>query len=97
MLALFPKLSFDCKLLSQYQAAVVGPWCVDKQYRGKGVFEGLWHALDESLPKHINLVATFISTKNPRSLSAAQKVGMAEVTTFDVAKQLFWLLAKAYV
>jgi hypothetical protein len=54
----------------------------------------MWNVLNKILTKDIKLITTFISVNNLRSLYAAKKVGMEEITTFEFNEKEFYLLAK---
>lgn len=95
MIKLYPRIAYHNKNLDQYNLIIIGPWCIKKGYRGKGIFLGLWEALYNILPKDVNLLTTFISTDNAHSLHAAQKVGMEVLTTFAFNEKEFWLLVKS--
>lgn len=93
MIALFPKCFYHGKSLDQYNVIMAGPWCIGREYRGKNVFIDMWNALGGILPKEIELITTFISANNPRSLHAARKIQMNEITTFQHDGKEFILLA----
>ncbi len=94
MIALYPQLRFKQRYLDEYYSLVAGPWCIEQNSRGKGIFINMWNALSKILPKNIELITTFISAHNTRSLSAAKKTGMEEVTAFEFKEKEFCLLAK---
>lgn len=94
MMELYEQLPYKGKLLEHYHSIVVGPWCIERNSRGKNIFLGMWNMLSEILTEDIELLTTFISTNNSRSLYAAKKAGMEEVTTFEFHKNKFYLLAK---
>ena len=71
-----------------------GPVCVDKAYRGKGVFEKLFAFSLESMAPRYPYMATFINQINPRSYAAhTKKVGMVESGKFDWNGNHYWLMA----
>lgn len=93
MIAMFPQCDYNGKPLDQYHSIMAGPWCVEREYRGKNVFIDMWNALGGILPKEVELITTFISADNPRSLHAAKKIQMNEVTIFQHNGKAFILLA----
>ena len=54
---------------------VMGQVCVARDFRGQGVFDGLYHQLREAYRPHHDFVVTEISQRNPRSLRAHRRVG----------------------
>lgn len=93
MYDLYPQHTYKGKSLDQYPSLVVGPWCIERSCRGKNIFISMWGVLDTILPKEIELLTTFISIDNTRSLSAAIKVGMDKIATFQFDAKDFYLLA----
>ncbi len=93
MIALYPALTYKEKSLDQYHSVIVGPWCIERESRGKKIFVNMWNALHKIIINDIELLTTFISVDNVRSLAAAKKVGMEEVATFRFNNHEFSLLA----
>jgi L-amino acid N-acyltransferase YncA len=60
----------------------MGQICVDKAYRGKGVFELLYQKHREIFEKSYDFIVTEISTRNTRSLRAHEKVGFKTIHTY---------------
>lgn len=75
MFELLDGLPYKGRKLSDRKYFVMGQVCVDKSFRGKGVFSGLYLNLKERLHSDFDLIATEIATRNTRSLRAHQKIG----------------------
>ncbi len=75
-------LSFKEKLLKEANYVVMGQICVAKNFRGKGVFAGLYQTMFTALHSHFNYLITSIATANTRSVRAHQKVGFETIETF---------------
>jgi|SRR5688572_24327340 len=75
MFALLESLQWNNKSFQRYRHYEMGQICVDKSYRGKGVFEMLYQQHKKSYSHLYDLLVTKISTKNYRSLRAHEKVG----------------------
>lgn len=71
-----------------------GPVCVDKAYRGSGVFERIFvHSLGH-MSTYYPYMVTFINQINPRSYAAhTRKAGMKEAGKFDWNGNHYWLLS----
>lgn len=89
---MYSDVYFKEKSLDQYHSIVAGPWCIARECRGKNIFVNMWNALPDILAPEVELIVTFISIDNLRSLSAAKKVGMEEVSTFTFDGHEFCLL-----
>lgn len=71
-----------------------GPVCIDKKYRGTGIFEKLFNFSLKSMAERFPYMVTFINQVNPRSYAAhTKKVGMTESGTFDWNNNHYWLMA----
>ncbi|UII78060.1 GNAT family N-acetyltransferase [Flagellimonas sp. CMM7] len=62
---------------------VMGQICVSKEYRGKGVFRGLYSTMKEKLPKGFDTIITEVDAKNKRSLHAHSAVGFIELKRYS--------------
>ncbi len=49
---------------------VMGQICIDKAYRGKGIFRGLYKTMKKSLGSSFELIVTEVDGRNKRSLNA---------------------------
>jgi ribosomal protein S18 acetylase RimI-like enzyme len=76
-------LLYKNKKLSEYKYYVMGQICVDKLYRGKGIFEMLYQQHKALFEKDYDFVITEISQSNTRSLRAHEKVGFKTIYTYN--------------
>lgn len=68
-------LSYNNKPLSQYRYYIMGQICVAGAYRGKGVFDLLYHTHRALLQNKYDFVITEVATRNTRSMRAHERVG----------------------
>lgn len=54
---------------------IMGQVCIDKQYRGQGLFSGLYKKMKSEMSQYFDLIITEIATHNYRSIRAHEKVG----------------------
>jgi hypothetical protein len=78
----FDRLSYEGKPLNDYRFYVMGQVCVQKDYRGGGVFDMLYLKHRELFQNSYSFVITEISTRNHRSLRAHERVGFRSVDVF---------------
>jgi len=78
-------LSFNGKLLSSFSFYIMGQVCIDKDYRGKGIFNILFQKHKEVYSNEYELLVTEISTKNYRSQKAHEKIGFTTIYTYSDA------------
>lgn len=72
-------IDYNKKKLRDYNYYVMGQVCVDKAYRGKGVFDLLYQHHKKLFQNKFDFVVTEISAKNARSIRAHEKVGFKEI------------------
>ena len=75
MFAQFDLITYGNKALSDFKYYVIGQICVAADYRGSGVFDGLYAKHRELFSPRFDFAVTEISTSNGRSLRAHEGVG----------------------
>ena len=60
----------------------MGQVCVDKDYRGKGLFDLLYQKHKEIYQDQYDFVITEVSTRNHRSIRAHQRAGFQTINTY---------------
>ncbi len=95
MIDLLPAMpAFESVTVTAENTYQYGPVCVDKSYRGTGVFEGVFRASLAQYGDKYPVMLTFVNQINPRSYAAhTRKAGMAELGTFDFNDNHYWMLA----
>jgi hypothetical protein len=61
---------------------VMGQICVAENYRGQGVFDGLYQKHREKYSSQFDLLITEVSKRNTRSMKAHERVGFKTVHSF---------------
>lgn len=79
----FERLDFEGKLLSTYDYMVIGQICVDKSYRGQGIFDKMYELYRSTFASRYDFAITEIAVSNFRSLRAHQRVGFRTIHEFD--------------
>lgn len=72
---------------------VMGQICVAEAYRGKGIFDSLYHRHRDLYQSDFELCVTSVSTRNQRSMRAHERVGFKIVNTFRDATDEWSILA----
>lgn len=84
----------DGQILTVENSYQYGPVCVDKSYRGAGIFEKLFAHSLAGMASRFPYMVTFINQINPRSYAAhTRKVGMTESGKFNWNGNHYWLMA----
>jgi len=80
-------LSFHDQPLSTINYFVMGQVCVDKNYRGQGVFNGLYQQMRKEMAPLFDCIITEIATRNTRSMRAHQKVGFEVISIYSTEQE----------
>ncbi len=75
MFSLMQQISFKGKIITDYTYMHCGQICVAEKYRGLGVFDKLYQELQHVYSSEFELLITYVSRQNPRSIKAHQRVG----------------------
>lgn len=86
--------SFGGVTLTEENSYQYGPVCVDKAYRGTGLFAEVFYASLASMEARFPIMATFINQVNPRSYAAhTRKVSMDTSGTFPFNGNNYYFMA----
>lgn len=87
------QLSYNGDALQEAPYFVMGQVCVDKQYRGQGVFAGLYQQMKTEMSPHFKYIITEIATRNTRSMRAHEKVGFKTIHIFSTPEEEWAIVA----
>jgi hypothetical protein len=79
MFDLFDSLTYKGRPISTYNYIVVGQVCVDKQYRGQGVFDSNYVTYKNQFKDKYDFAITEIAVNNTRSINAHKRIGFSEI------------------
>jgi ribosomal protein S18 acetylase RimI-like enzyme len=75
-------VQYENQALYSYCFYCMGQICVAKEHRGKGIVNKLYQKHKEVYRKHYDFLLTEISTSNPRSLKAHERIGFQTIYTY---------------
>jgi hypothetical protein len=78
-------VNYKGKLLQDHHYYVMGQVCIDKPWRGQGVFAMLYQHHKKVYSERFDMVITEISVTNVRSQKAHEKVGFKTIYTYTDA------------
>lgn len=90
MFRVFEKIRHKEKLLSDYHYIIVGQVCVDKAYRGTGVFRDLYQAYRHHFEDKYAFAITEIALNNPRSIQAHKNIGFESLHNYTAPDGVRW-------
>lgn len=85
-------MEWQSQPVATFRYILMGQVCVAKNYRGQGVFKGLYQKMQERMAPHFDLILTEISERNTRSIRAHEKVGFVEMTRYQAPDGEHWLV-----
>jgi GNAT superfamily N-acetyltransferase len=86
------KLKYHDKLIPDISYFLMGQICIDKEYRGKGIFKGLYRKLKDEMVNKFEMVITEVATRNLRSVNAHQSVGFKFLHTYTSPENEEWAI-----
>ncbi|HSF55036.1 MAG TPA: GNAT family N-acetyltransferase [Algoriphagus sp.] len=89
----FDQVIFEGKPVSNYNYLVIGQICVDKNYRGQGIFDKMYEAYKSIFSESFDFAITEIAISNMRSIKAHQRVGFRIIHEFDDSTQNWAIVA----
>ena len=94
MIGMLPQTIYSGEAMSVENSYQYGPVCVDKAYRGKGIFERVFFASLAVMEKRFPFMLTFVNKVNPRSHAAhTRKALLDEVGDgFEWNGNNYWVL-----
>lgn len=92
MFATLDTIYIQNRKMSDEGYIVMGQICVEKIFRGKGVFRGLYSHMRSRLRPHFRYLITEISERNTRSLNAHSAVGFQKLITYDAPDGERWVI-----
>jgi GNAT superfamily N-acetyltransferase len=81
MFALLDTMSWKDQPINDQRFYTMGQICIAREYRGQGLFEALYEHHRQVYRPSFDLFITEISTRNPRSLRAHEKLGFQTIHT----------------
>ena len=86
-------IQYEDKNITDYSFYIMGQICVGEDYRGKGVFDALYHKHRELYRQQFDLCITSVSLRNKRSMRAHERVGFTVVHSFQDSTDEWNILA----
>lgn len=86
----FDTVLYKDKKISAYNYILVGQVCVDKEYRGKGIFDNGYTAYKELYKGKYDFAITEIAYTNSRSLNAHKRIGFDEIHSYVGPDKTEW-------
>ena len=82
MFANFDTLEYRGRPLNEYNFYVMGQVCIDKEFRGQGIFDKLYDKHKELHSRTFDFITTEVATRNARSIRAHERVGFKTLNIY---------------
>ncbi|MBK9729974.1 MAG: GNAT family N-acetyltransferase [Chitinophagaceae bacterium] len=92
MFRIIDSLSYKSLPLSSYNYFIMGQVCIQKNFRGQGVFDQLYAKLRDSLSNRYQLLITEVANRNQRSINAHLRVGLKTIHRYTDSDGENWEL-----
>lgn len=92
MFKLFENIFYKNKKIADYNYLVVGQVCIEKKYRGKGIFDNCYSAYKKHFDSKYDFAITEIVNTNLRSLNAHKRIGFKEIYSYQTADNTGWIV-----
>ena len=92
MFEVFDKTRINGKSVSDHNYIVVGQVCVDKNYRGQGIFDRCYEAYRNEYRDKYDFAITEIASHNTRSLAAHRRIGFSELNSYKDPNSTEWIV-----
>lgn len=92
MFDVFDQIVYKEKIISTVNYIVVGQVCVDKAYRGQGIFDNCYAAYKKFYSTKYDLAITEIASSNTRSLQAHKRIGFQEIHSYIDPADTEWMV-----
>ncbi len=94
MFDLLDNLYVDGQKIGDGDYIVMGQICIHKDYRGKGIFQGMYFKYFEIYKPLYGFVITEIAARNTRSLRAHLNVGFKEIYRYNEPEIEEWVVVR---
>jgi hypothetical protein len=92
MFNVFDSTPYKGKPIAAYRYLVVGQACIDKAYRGQGVFDKCYTAYKDHFNARYDFAITEIASTNLRSRNAHKRVGFEEISSYVDPDNTTWIV-----
>jgi ribosomal protein S18 acetylase RimI-like enzyme len=92
MFEAFDKIVYRNKPVSDQNYIIVGQVCVDRKYRGQGIFDKTYSAYRDHYGNKYDFAITEIAETNTRSLNAHKRIGFQEINTYSAPDKTVWIV-----
>ena len=72
---------------------VMGQVCISKNYRGKGLFRGLYNKMAENFSGDFTRIITEVDALNTRSLNAHYAIGFEDLSDYKASDQVWKIIS----
>ncbi|MFK7936250.1 MAG: N-acetyltransferase family protein, partial [Saprospiraceae bacterium] len=94
MFEIMDELEMGGQKMKDMDYIVCGQVCVDKAYRGQGIFAGMYQFYQQQYAPRFAVIITEIARRNTRSIRAHEKVGFEIVHSYQLTGGEVWEIVR---
>ncbi len=91
MIDMINQISYHGVRLKNVRYFIMGQVCIEKKYRGQGIFEKLYDKMKNSMKSDFDYIITEVAYRNKRSLRAHTKIGFQNIKEYH-SKGEHWVI-----
>ena len=92
MFNIFDTILFKGKIVSAYNYMLIGQVCIDKNYRGQGIFDNCYSVYRKYYCDKYDFAITEIASTNFRSRKAHKRIGFEELHSYLSPDKTEWIV-----
>jgi ribosomal protein S18 acetylase RimI-like enzyme len=92
MFEAFDKINYNSNKVTDQDFIIIGQVCIDKQYRGQGIFDKCYAAYQEFYGSKYDFAITEIANTNTRSLHVHKRLGFREIDSYIAPDKTVWVV-----
>src|SRR5699024_7434380 len=92
MFQVFDTIIYKEKLISDYDYMLIGQVCVDKNFRGKNIFQKVYFKYRDAYSSRFDFAITEVAESNSRSLRAHEKIGFKPIHSYYSPDGTKWIV-----
>lgn len=92
MFDVFNNIMYASKKITDYNFIVIGQVCIEKSYRGQGIFDKCYNEYEKYYKDTYDFAITEIASTNIRSLNAHKRIGFKEIHNYKGPDTTEWVI-----
>ena len=92
MIEFIHQMTYQKQALKNARYFIMGQVCIDKKYRGQGIFKKLYEEMKNRMKSNFDFIITEVAHRNQRSLQAHFKIGFKNIKEYHSDTGEHWVV-----